>query len=617
MNALRRFLPSLAAVGSLLTIYAMARLPEPPEDRAKLAKRFRFESETLPQVTRSTRTIRTVRPSLASIAAWISAVGAAVALHDLDGDGLSNDVLLVDVRSDEVVVAPVPGTGSRYAPFDLLRARGCGAVSATAPMGVVPADVNEDGLADALVYFWGRSPLLFLRRDGAALTPEGFDCREIIEPSEEWYTNAATFADVDGDGHADLVVGNYFREGSGVLDPSSRSREMQMQDSMSLALNGGVNRILLWTPGGFRDARGALTEDIARGWTLAIGAQDLDGDLLPELYFANDFGPDRLLRNRSTPGHLRFELVEGRRRFLDPKSKVLGHDSFKGMGVDFADINNDAIPDVFVSNITDVFALEESNLLFVSANGTWHDESERLGVSRSGWAWDARFGDFDNDGSMEMVQATGFIRGTVNRWPELHELAMANDTLVRRERNWPDVVSGDDLSGTNTNPFFTRASDGRWYDVAAELGIPPAMVSRGIATADVDDDGRLDFAVANQWQTSRFFHNASDRTGVALVLHLRLGTETRVIAGPPAGIRGSPAIGAAVRVRLPRRTLVAQVDGGNGHSGKRASELHFGIGNEKDGDVEIAWRDRRGRVARQRFHLTSGTWTIVLDDGKA
>src|SRR4029453_6819198 len=115
--------------------------------------------------------------------------------------------------------------------------------------------------------------------------------------------------------------------------------------------------LLLWKAGAatsvrFEEVSGVLDEQSARGWSLAIGAADLDGDLLPELYFANDFGPDRLLHNRSTPGHPRFELLEGRRSLTTPKSKVLGHDSFKGMGVDFGDLNGDGWPDIYASNIT-------------------------------------------------------------------------------------------------------------------------------------------------------------------------------------------------------------------------------------------------------------------------
>src|SRR6185503_15291833 len=101
----------------------------------------------------------------------------------------------------------------------------------------------------------------------------------------------------------------------------------------------------------FEEVSGVLDEQSAQGWALAVGAADLDGDLLPEIYFANDFGVDRLLHNRSRPGRLRFESLEGERTATTPRSKVLGRDSFKGMGVDFADLNGDGWLDIFVSNI--------------------------------------------------------------------------------------------------------------------------------------------------------------------------------------------------------------------------------------------------------------------------
>src|SRR4029078_10816330 len=129
-------------------------------------------------------------------------------------------------------------------------------------------------------------------------------------------------------------IGNFFADGARILDAHATVPD-EMQDSMSLAQNGGRKTLLLWkSPAQFEEVNGVLDEQSARGWSLAIGAADLDGDLLPEIYFANGFGPDRLLHNVSTPGHPRFELLEGRRSFTTPKSKVLGPDSFKGMGVD-------------------------------------------------------------------------------------------------------------------------------------------------------------------------------------------------------------------------------------------------------------------------------------------
>ena len=178
-----------------------------------------------------------------------------------------------------------------------------------------------------------------------------------------------------------------------------------------------------------------LEEEVARGWTLAVGAADLDGDLLPEIYFVKDFGLDRLLHNRSQPGKLSFALLYGERTLTSPRSKVVGRDTFNGMGIDFADLNGDGWPDIVVSNITGPFGLHESHFLFLSTGevhrmrhgvAPYRDASEKFGLSRNGWAWDVRLADFDNDGTLEVIQATGASRGTVNRYPEVHELLLSN-----------------------------------------------------------------------------------------------------------------------------------------------------------------------------------------------
>jgi enediyne biosynthesis protein E4 len=608
------------ALALLCALYLLARLPTiSGAERQALARRFQFDRAALPRVPGpEVRGVRPVHPSLRHIAAWISTVGAAVALNDLDGDGLPNDLCYVDVRTDQVIVAPVPGTGQRYAPF-ALDAGPLFSRSTMAPMGCLPGDMNDDGRMDLLVYYWGRTPIAFLHQsadmNAAAYQPvEIPPALEIAPGGARWYTNAATFADLDGDGHPDLILGNYFEEGARILDASAGGGE-HMQRSMSRALNTGRDRVMLWRQAPrdsvrFEDIPNALPEEAVHGWTLAVGAADLDGDLLPEIYFANDFGPDRLLHNCSTPGHLRFELLQGRRTFAAPKSKVLGFDSFKGMGVDFGDINGDGWPDLFVSNIAAPYALEESHFLWVSTgrveqmrNGVapYVDRSEDLGVSRSGWGWDARLADFDNDGVPEALQAVGFLRGGVNRWPELHEIAMGNDELLAKPSAWHHFIPGDDLSGHMHNPFYVRAADGRYYDVAAEMGMDESHVSRGIAIADVDGDGRLDYAVANQWEDSWFYHNRSPQAGEFLGLRIRRGNV--------------PVIGATAAVYLPDgHRMVAQSDGGSGHSGKRSSDIHFGLGHIDSASllrVEVRWRDASGVHARE-FHLTPGWRTIDI-----
>src|SRR5689334_13393619 len=141
---MRKYASRLFALVAILSFYAVARPSRATDDELRaLAQRFRFRAEALPQVASSSRRQRTVRPSLRPIASWISSVGAAVALHDLDGDGLPNDLCSVDVRTDSVIVAPVPGTSPRYAPFDLLASVPQFDRARSAPMGCLPADVNE------------------------------------------------------------------------------------------------------------------------------------------------------------------------------------------------------------------------------------------------------------------------------------------------------------------------------------------------------------------------------------------------------------------------------------------------------------------------------------------
>jgi hypothetical protein len=203
---------------------------------------------------------------------------------------------------------------------------------------------------------------------------------------------------------------------------------------------------------------------------------------------------------------------------------------------------------------------------------------------------------------------------------------MGNDLLLRSPRDWPVFGAGADLSGHPHDPFFVRSAAGRYFDLAADLGLGQTHVSRGIATADVDGDGRLDYVVANQWETSWFFHNQSPHPGAALDLSLQIPmapmAATLVVPGisPSAPLRAWPAIGAAATVHLPDgRRLVAQVDGGNGHSGKRSPDLHFGLGRLPATarlPVDLAWRDARGAVHHQTLQLSPGRQTVLLGEAQ-
>jgi enediyne biosynthesis protein E4 len=184
---------------------------------------------------------------------------------------------------------------------------------------------------------------------------------------------------------------------------------------------------------------------------------------------------------------------------------------------------------------------------------------------------------------------------------------MGNDELLSHPGAWPRFSSGDDLSGQDHDRIFLPDTRGKFHDVWPLLGLDRATVSRGIATGDVFGDGRLAVVIARQWSPSLFLRNNTPGIGQAIVLDLR-------VPGAVAGTRA--AIGAEASLRLPAdgRIVTSTVDGGSGHSGKRAPEIHLGLGQAAANElfnVHLSWRDQTGE-REQIVEVTPGRHTIVL-----
>jgi hypothetical protein len=514
--------------------------------------------------------------------------------------------------------------------------------AAMAPMGCVPGDFNGDGGMDLLVYYWGRTPVLFLAKAGApAPAAASYLPRELVanETADgryhgpRWNTNAVAVGDFAGDGRPALFVGNYFPD-SDVLDPLGRNN-VQMNTSMSSAANAGGAHVFRWYAGTageqptatYVPEPDAVPSEASNGWTLAIASADLTGSSRQDVYVANDFGHDFLLHNVSAPGRIRFAVARGERSPVTPKSFVLGNDSFKGMGIDFADLNRQGRFDMLVSNITTAWGLEESNFVWVNqAESTaamakdldagfapFRQEAQEYGLAWSGWGWDVKTADFRNTGDLDVVQTVGFVKGDTDRWTWLQELAMSNDNLLVNPAMWPHVEPGDDIAGHQPLAFYARGDDGKYVNISAPLGLAVPTPTRGIAIADTTGTGTLDFAVARQWDAPAFYVNQSPGRGAYLDLRLyRPATGT-------GGMRaaGTPAYGATVRVTTPDgHTRLSQLDGGSGHSGKRDFGVHFGLGAVTGPvQVEVDWRDGAGVQHRQTRPLKPGVHTFLLTDG--
>jgi hypothetical protein len=633
----------LTVVGVVGVLAVLARLPQPSAaEAASLSTHFHFVAEKLPPVPIPQGVVYPVNKTAAHMQFYFYQVGESAALGDLDGDGLPNDLCLTDVRAKTAMVRPVPGTGTRYEPFVLNFGKLFDQVREW-PSVCRIADMNEDGLEDIFVAFYGRPPLLLLRRNAADLKPhspismDSFTVTELAPGlSQRWWTATATFADIDGDGHQDIIIGNYYPDDAELTDTDI---PFEMNNDFSRSRNGGKNRIFLYAHSEsgaaprvlYRDAGDVFPNNGARAWTLAVGAADLDRDGLSDLYIANDFGPDQLLLNRSQPGVVRFQELFGEKGFFRPTSMVIGHDSFKGMSIDFGDINNDGIFDMTVSNIGSPFALQESHFLWTStgqmnrianAVAPWVDRADDAGVAHSAWAWDSKFEDFDNDGVLELVQATGLVKGNENRWPDFAQVGGSNDTFVKHQSVWPRFLEGSDVDGSYPNPFWVRAADGRYADLSSTLFPGLLAPTRGIALGDVDGDGYPEMIYANFWQDWDYLKNQT--TGNRFLgLHLlnpiantaQGGSVTTVHDGHPTWREGTPAIGAFVEAVIPNGPRqIREVDGGNGHSGQRSPEVLFGLGRTSATEitVRITWRNLQGAVQRGVLSLKPGYHTIVL-----
>lgn len=618
---MNRFLAPAVALALTFSSWVVADADEPTSlEVERAASGLAFERHNLPTAT-DDRKMRTVAPALDPIRPWISAVGASVGVVDLRGQGFAGDACLTDPRDDTVKVFSVPGSSGEPFPTFELAATGLRYDASMAPIGCVPSDINQDGAYDFIIYYWGRSPVVFVNRAFAGPpTAEGFQPVELVSPMEVWNTTALNVADVDGDAALDVLVGNYFPDGARVLDPDAVGDDrMAMQHSMGKARNAGPNRLFLGSsarPGKaptFFDVSNRLPAESARSWTLAIGFQDLTGNGLPDAYVANDFGPDQLLVNTSEPGDVRLTVVRGDRDLTTARSKVLGHDSFKGMGVAYSYRNGEALPDIVVSNITSTWALQESNFAFLPAGEgedlldgvvPYEERSTESGLAHSGWSWDVKAVDLQNRGRDDLVQATGFIQGDRNIWPRLQETAMGNDLILEHPEAWLRIEPGDDLSGHEVNRLW-RWSDGRYVDVGSAVPFDDSEVSRGIAPADINGDGLYDLLVANQWQDSFAYVNRSESDNAWLTIN--------VVREASRG--STPVIGAQVEIAGGGYSRRAQLYPANGHSGVGDAALHFGLPHglaPADVTATVRWVDAKG-THDKTFSVRPGIQTLRVE----
>jgi len=175
-----------------------------------------------------------------------------------------------------------------------------------------------------------------------------------------------------------------------------------------------------------------------------------------------------------------------------------------GFGVTIGDYDNDGWPDIYVSNFG------KNRLYHNNHDGTFTDLAENAGVTLGGWSTGATWGDYDRDGFLDL-----FVPGYV-KFDSDHPSIAGEGSLPAGFCNFRgiDVMCGPRGLPGEGDHLFHNNGDGTFTDVSVKAGVSDPKSYYGLASVfvDVDDDGWLDLAVANDSVPKYLYRNKHDGT---------------------------------------------------------------------------------------------------------
>jgi len=442
-------------------------------------------------------------------------------------------------------------------------------------MGVAVADFDNDGRLDLFVTGYG----------GTALYHNLGNCKfeDVTERAGvkvDGFTTGAAWADYDRDGHVDLFVARYVHVDINKLpEPGS--------DQHNCRYKGLLVQCGPWGMEGetdflFHNRGDGTFEDVSKkagvndpGKRFGMGAVwgDYDNDGWPDLYVANDAGPNFLYHNKHDGTFEEVGLLSG--VALSGEGQELG-----SMGVDFGDVDHDGLLDITVTN----FAEQEDDL--------YHNEGPTQGFVDLGWSsktsqavypfvkWGTGLVDFDNDGWLDVFVASGHV------YPQV-------DTIVHNS------------SGYRQPMFLFRNKGNRTFeDITGATGLSSAPLAcrRGAAFGDVRNDGNIDILVLNVGEPPSLFVQDVPSPRHRVLFRL-IGTRSN-----------RAAIGARVTISSGGMTQFNEVRGGGSYLSQNDLRLHFGLGESKIMDtVKISWPS--GSVEMLRNIAADAIYTITEGQG--
>jgi hypothetical protein len=504
---------------------------------------------------------RNFKGKSADVLKMFTSGGASAAVGDFDNDGF-DDLFIVD--SGEGTKSHLYRNNGNMTFTDVSEKAGVG--GGNDPLSIVAdalwLDYDNDGWRDLLIARFG-TPILYHNEKNGTFK----DVSAQSGLRKFGNTIAVMAFDYDNDGKLDLLFGNYFKP-QNLLDAAGIEKDPHvLPNDLDNAVNGGG--VTLWHGLG-----GGKWEEVTEkagfvkhtGWTLDVGHGDFNNDGLQDVYLACDYGTDRIFFNN------------GDGTFRDATEKSIGIDTRKGMNVDVGDYDNDGWLDIYVTNITDEYMKECNMLWHNNHDATFTDLSRETGTCETLWGWSAKFGDYDNDGLLDLFVVNGLrSAGPDNYIPVLVDLITKPGVDFTDVRGWPNIGNMT-WSGYQKKKFFKNLDGSSFKEMSNAAGVDNDKDGRGIGVGDFDNDGRLDFYQANADQNSLFYRNTTTDAGHWIELKL-VGTKSN-----------RDAIGARVTLKAGARTMIREVDGGNGYAGQSTQRIHFGLGaNTTISSLQIRW----------------------------
>ena len=481
----------------------------------------------------------------------LETMGSGVALFDYDNDGrldifLVNGAPLLEPTPKKTIPAK---TGPEYwnrlfhqksdGTFEDVTEK-AGLQGFGYGMGVAVGDYDNDGFEDLYVTAYGGNRLYHNNGNGTFT-----DVSQAAGVAGGGWSTSAAWVDLDNDGALDLVVLRYLdwdfdeiwcgehKEGyraychPDFFKPISPLVYHNNKDGTFTEIS---RKIGLAKPG--------------KGLGLAIADYDHDGHI--DFFVANDSMAEFLYHNRGDGTFEEVGLVSQVAVDMDGRT-------YAGMGVDFADYNNDGWPDVVVTDLANQrYALYQN-----SGDGSFNYATPGAGlgqmtVSHSGWG--VRFFDYDNDGWKDLLIAQG------------HDL----DTI---EVTYPNLRYRE--------PMLLAHNTGHGFiDVSREAGsvFTQPWVARGMAVGDLDNDGRLDAVVTTNDGPVHVLHNEFTNSNHWLLLNL------------VGHLSNRDAIGAEVAITTGAGSQYATVSTSGSYLSASDKRVHFGLGKETVVQkIEIRW----------------------------